>query len=144
MADPENPDQREHRTSPAGRVRHDKSGRAIWEWAVDTGRHALDSTSRLLKRLDNPGLTLEEDEKKKAQDTGAGVSDKKAPPTFGGPREADPRAGKTRGFNPYDSRSPPPRRTPPTSGQAARPAVNQQKTPAKKPGLLSRLFGGKR
>lgn len=131
MADSKNPDKREQRTSPAGHVRHDKSGRAIWEWAVDTGRHALDSTSRLLRRLDNPGLTLEEDEKKK-------------PPTFGGPRESDPLAGKTRGFNPYDSRSPPPRRNPPTSGQAARPPVNQQKSPAEKPGLLSRMFGGKR
>jgi hypothetical protein len=144
MADPKNPDRREPRTSPAGHVRHDKSGRAIWEWAVDTGRHALDSTSRLLKRLDNPGLTLEEDGKKKARDSDVGVGDKKAPPTFGGPREADPLAGKTRGFNPYDSRSPPPRRNPPTGGQAARPPVNHQKTPAGKPGLLSRLFGGKR
>lgn len=144
MADSKNPDKREQRTSPAGHVRHDKSGRAIWEWAVDTGRHALDSTSRLLRRLDNPGLTLEEDEKKKAQDSGVELSGKKAPPTFGGPRESDPLAGKTRGFNPYDSRSPPPRRNPPTSGQAARPPVNQQKSPAEKPGLLSRMFGGKR
>jgi hypothetical protein len=77
-------------------------------------------------------LTLEGDEKKKA------------PPTFGGPRESNPMAGKTRGFNPYDSRSPPPRRTPPTSGQAARPPVNQQKTPLEKPSLVSRLVGGKR
>jgi hypothetical protein len=37
-----------------GRVRHDASGRAIWEWAADTGKHAIDSTSRLLKRLDLP------------------------------------------------------------------------------------------
>jgi hypothetical protein len=135
MADSKNPDKREQRTAPAGHVRHDKSGRAIWECAVHTGRHALVSLSRLLKRLDNPGLTLEEDKKK-------------APPTFGGTRESDPMAGKARGFNPYDTRSPPPRHTPATSAKVTRPTarspVNQQIAPAKKPGLLSRLFGGKR
>jgi len=29
-------------------VKHDAGGRAIWEWAAETGRNALDSTSRLL------------------------------------------------------------------------------------------------
>lgn len=149
MADSSNPDKREQKASPAGHVRHDKSGRAIWEWAVDTGRHALDSTSRLLKRLDNPGLTLEENEKKKAWDSDAGVNDKKVPPAFGGPRETDPMAGKSRGFNPYDSRSPPPRKTAPPARSASSPTARPTSqhppaAPAENPGFLARLFGGKR
>jgi hypothetical protein len=33
-------------------LRHDQRGRAVWEWAIDSSRQALDSTSRLLKKLD--------------------------------------------------------------------------------------------
>src|SRR5690606_27581318 len=46
----------------SGRVRHDSGGRAIWEWAIDSGKHAVDSTSRLLKRLELTGITLMGDE----------------------------------------------------------------------------------
>jgi hypothetical protein len=137
--------------NPAGHVRHDKSGRAIWEWAVDTGRHALDSTSRLLKRLDMPGLAIEDDGKKKAKPKPVEPEIPATPqiPTFGGELEKDPLAGKRQGFNPYDSRSPPPRRTAPPSKSAAHPASRPSSPrpaspPVEKPGLLSRLFGGKR
>src|SRR5258708_15250033 len=44
-----------------GGVHHDARGNAVWQWAVGSGRHALESTSRLLKRLDVPGLKLEDD-----------------------------------------------------------------------------------
>ena len=64
MSAPENP---KDKPSPAGRVKHDAGGRAIWEWAAETGRNALDSTSRLLKRLDLPGLSIVDDEKEKKQ-----------------------------------------------------------------------------
>jgi len=33
---------------PRDGVRHDSRGNAVWQWAVDTGKHAIDSTSRLL------------------------------------------------------------------------------------------------
>src|SRR5690606_38209798 len=46
----------------SGRVRHDSGGRAIWEWALDSGKHAVDSTSRLLKKLELTGITLMGDE----------------------------------------------------------------------------------
>jgi len=70
------PDDDEKAAKPLGRVRHDAGGRAVWEWAVESGRHAIESTSRLLKRLDLPGIGLldEEQEKKKkeeAEDTAA-------------------------------------------------------------------------
>jgi len=44
-----------------GGVKHDSRGNAVWQWAADTGRHAIDSTSRLLKRLDVPGLKIDEE-----------------------------------------------------------------------------------
>ena len=49
-----------------GGVHHDARGNAVWQWAVDSGKQALDSTSRLLKRLEVPGLKLEEDATKDA------------------------------------------------------------------------------
>ena len=119
----------------AGHVRHDKSGRAIWEWAVETGRHALDSTSRLLKRLDVPGLAVEGENKK------PGAPDSPVKPVFGGPAVEDSLAAKRHTFNPYDSHKAPPR-------AAARPAVRTPtrapaaSTPA--PGFFSRLFGARR
>ena len=58
-----------------GEVSHDTRGNAVWQWAVETGKHALDSTSALLKRLDLPGLSLQEDEpvSKPAAPTDAGL-----------------------------------------------------------------------
>jgi len=42
-----------------GAVEHDKRGNAVWKWAVDSGRDMLDSTSKLLKRLEVPGLSID-------------------------------------------------------------------------------------
>jgi hypothetical protein len=131
-------------------VKHDASGRAIWEWAVDTGRHAIDSTSRLLKRLEMPGLSLldEEKEKKKqaeeeeqaAREAGSNPYEKDVP-TFGGPREVDPAAGSRRSFNPYDNRAPAKRGAAPKSPGTPAPRITQPQQPVKKPGLLGKLFG---
>jgi hypothetical protein len=46
---------------PAGRVVHDSRGNAVWDWLKQTGRQAIDSTSRLLKRLDAPELRVDEE-----------------------------------------------------------------------------------
>lgn len=164
MAAPEDP---KDKPASAGRVKHDASGRAVWEWAMDTGRQALDSTSRLLKRLDLPGLSLldDEKEKKKAEEeaqraereagfTPYGEIDPRpsaqsrnadppgrAVPTFGGPAEKDPLANARRSFNPYDKSRP--ARGAPTAmpKKPAPPRITQPARPAKKPGLLGRLFG---
>jgi hypothetical protein len=125
-------------TQPAGRVKHDASGRAIWEWAAETGRHALDSTSRLLKRLDLPGLKLADEAKPQEEESAApsqSAQDGKAVPTFGGQREQDPLAHSRKSFNPYDNRTPI-KRAPPRT--AAPPRITQP--PAPKPGLLARIF----
>jgi hypothetical protein len=144
MSPSKRPEDRSEPVAPAGRVKHDASGRAIWEWAVDTGRHALDSTSRLLKRLEMPGLALEDDDKKNK----AGKEDAVDPvdrdvPTFGGKREADPLATRQRSFNPYDNKLP--MKSPPVRSGPAKTTrrITQPPPPAKKPGFFARLFGRK-
>jgi hypothetical protein len=161
------PDDPKDKPSPAGRVKHDAGGRAIWEWAAETGRNALDSTSRLLKRLDLPGLSIVDDEKEKKQAEeeahraereagfnpygeadprpGARSSPAGQPgrqvPTFGGPAEKDPLANARRSFNPYDKTTP--KRGGPAPKKPAPPRITQPAKPAAKPGLLGRLFGRK-
>lgn len=151
----------------SGRVRHDSGGRAIWEWALDSGKHAVDSTSRLLKRLELTGITLMGDEarpweKQKQNDASRdpasggghdqsqtfghspGHSRDSGPPGQGSARDRTVQhdAEKARGTNPYDSRTPVGRGAPtPKKPAAAAPRVSQP--PQEKPGLLGRLFGRK-
>jgi hypothetical protein len=81
-----------------GRVVHDARGNAVWQWVKDTGRHALESTSALLKKLEVPELEVEEHKK----DDALKLED-----------EVD--AGG--GYDPYGTRGgskkPPPPKTPP-------------------------------
>ncbi len=134
MADPDNADK-----PRAGHVRHDAGGRAVWEWARESGRHAIDSTSHLLKKLELTGLTLmgedkpwENDAAKREGAPPMPVQPQRAP-TDQDPPAIDPAVPRSeRGFNPYDTR--PLVRRPPT---AAKPPV----TPVKKRGWLARLFG---
>jgi hypothetical protein len=137
----------------SGRVRHEPGGRAIWEWAIDSGRHALDSTSRLLKKLDITSLRVLGDDEKpwKKDDADAARTEppakaeesKPAVPTFGGPRENDPLGQQRKSFNPYDNRSPSGRGAAPPSrpGAPPRPRITQPVRPEKKPGLFGRMFG---
>lgn len=144
MSAPEN----DGKPKASGRVRHDAGGRAVWEWAVDSGRHAIDSTSRLLKRLDLSGLhLLDHPPKKEETEAAARPPEEEAPappkvPTFGGKPEQDPLIHSRQSFNPYDSRSPvgraAPIKKPTTSPGKARVT---QPVKAKKPGFLARLFG---
>jgi hypothetical protein len=160
---PDDPDSRDKPRS--GRVRHDSGGRAIWEWALDSGKQAVDSTSRLLKKLELTGITLMGDEarpwekqkqndasRKPASSTGdiktqtsgqaTGHSRDSGPPGHGSgqDRSAQHDAGKSRGTNPYDSRTPVGRSAPtPKKPAAAAPRITQP--PARKPGLLARLLG---
>ena len=45
---------------PAGRVRHDERGKAVWDWAVATGEFATLSTSIALKKLEVADLKIED------------------------------------------------------------------------------------
>jgi len=92
---------------PAGRVEFDSRGNSVWRWARDV----LDSTSILLKRLENKDLSLEPTQtvpvlgSKKPSKPG-GTSDptktrKRSPLSL-----ADDEGGRDQGggFNPYNSR----------------------------------------
>jgi hypothetical protein len=83
-------------TSTAGRVVHDERGNAIWDWVKDTARIAIDSTSRLLKRLEVPELTLEdtgtrEPRPDSARDPGGGYD------PYGSSKSTQDRVGGARG-----------------------------------------------
>jgi hypothetical protein len=47
----------------SGRIVHDERGNAVWDWIKETSRIAIDSTSRLLKRLEVPELKMEDTQK---------------------------------------------------------------------------------
>lgn len=98
---------------PAGRVEHDSRGKAVWRWACDV----LESTSVLLKRLENRDLAIEPTQKVPVM----GGAQSKAPPQGKGPRSArdadddtstprHPAAPRSKrretggGFDPYNSR----------------------------------------
>lgn len=48
------------RENSGGKVVHDSRGNAVWQWVKDTGRHAIESTSALLKKLEVPELKVED------------------------------------------------------------------------------------
>jgi hypothetical protein len=135
----------DHKSKPSGRIRHDTGGRAVWEWAVESGRDAIDSTSRLLKKLNLSGLHLLDDHR---LDDSRKPADKSATeevvPALD-ERAADPHAGSRRGFNPYDSRMTARRDASGKQPQSHKPRITQPIRPVEPPGFFARLFGkGKR
>lgn len=132
----------------SGRVRHEPGGKAVWEWAIESGRHAIDSTSRLLKKLDLSSLRLVGDDEKAWEKGGAKLPPDDSPSGRGDtPRnvnvEPELEPGGSRGFNPYDTRTPTgrgvSRATPPKA--PPKPRITQPVRPAGKKGFLARLFG---
>ncbi|MDE2220231.1 MAG: hypothetical protein KGJ52_07630, partial [Gammaproteobacteria bacterium] len=106
--------------APRDGVRHDSRGNAVWQWAIDTGKHAIDSTSRLLKRLEVPGLRLEDDPK----------PDEKGPA----------RQEQAGGYDPYGGR---PGAKASAAQPVARPATAVRKpaaAPPARPSFWRRLF----
>src|SRR5512146_2283461 len=57
---PPSPSPDSHAEIPSGRVRHDDRGNAVWDWLKETGRNAIESTSRLLRKLELPQLKVED------------------------------------------------------------------------------------
>ncbi len=75
---------------PSGRVVHDERGNAVWDWMKQASRAALESTSRLLRRLEVPELKVEEKKDEELR------------------LESDREPGG--GYDPYNQGSVPPRR----------------------------------
>ena len=81
---------------PSGRVCHDERGNAVWDWLKDTARNAIDSTSRLLRKLEAPDLKVEDkkDEELRilpGRDAGGGYDPYNQPTR---PRGTPPRKGR--------------------------------------------------
>jgi hypothetical protein len=91
-----------------GGVQHDARGNAVWQWATETARHAVASTSQLLRRLDVSSLTLEELEEDqpppKMPKTPNTPKSQPKPSATGAAKPGKPLAvlPRERGFNPYD------------------------------------------
>jgi hypothetical protein len=47
-----------------GKVVHDERGNAVWDWLKQTSRIAIESTSRLLRKLETPELKMEDTQDK--------------------------------------------------------------------------------
>ena len=43
-----------------GKVVHDERGNAVWDWLKQTGRNAIESTTRMLRKLETPELEVEQ------------------------------------------------------------------------------------
>jgi len=88
---------------PAGRVEFDSRGNSVWRWA----REVLDSTSILLKRLENTDLALEPTQKVPIARVASGKAGM-FPRQRHSPTDlslAEPSGRETAGgFDPYNSR----------------------------------------
>jgi hypothetical protein len=104
-------------------VSHDQRGNAVWKWAADSGRHLLESTSALLKRLEVPGLKLEEDASGPRKQPGLELEE-------GGAARGNV------GYDPYGGR-----RT--TSAPPARPASATKPVAAARPSTAAKPIAAK-
>jgi hypothetical protein len=119
-----------------GSVKHDARGNAVWQWAAESGRHAIESTSRMLKRLEVPGLALEDDKPKDGADPKGATVPGPAAPQAGNAPQAPKRAlppDTVKGYDPYGGRLDAP-------GAARKPPTTPAASPGDRPSLLSRLF----
>jgi hypothetical protein len=126
-----------------GAVQHDARGNAVWQWAVESGRHAIENTTHLLRRLEVPGLKLEDDpEVLKDKAEGQQPGDPAGPPSVTG---YDPygaaigvKAPKVAAKSPPAAKSAPAMKVPPATRppQATKPAPGTKPAPS----LLQRLF----
>jgi hypothetical protein len=102
-----------YKTKPLiGGVQHDARGNAVWQWATETARHAVASTSQLLRRLDVSSLSLEElqDDQQPPKPPAKSPKTASTPSAQAKPPPGRPAAGgrpvaaapRERGFNPYD------------------------------------------
>jgi hypothetical protein len=141
---PQKPPPQPQGTPPAaGRITHDARGNAVWTWISESGRVAIDSTSRLLKRLDSSDLRLEDTETTAVAPPAAPHSGSAVPEPGSAKAAAAPRGPTVQsGYDPYSSRTP--ARPKPTLAPAPKPATKKPPSqPPPRASLLGRIFGRK-
>ena len=128
---------------PAGRVRHDERGMAVWDWAAAAGDTAALSATNIMRKLDVSGLSIEQTQRElKAMEPAMRQEKGSDPYNQHRPQPGDPfKRNAAAGSDPYNkavSSSSPTRRPPPKAPQTA--------APAKKPGssVLDQLLGKKK
>ena len=121
----------------AGRITHDSRGNAVWNWISESGKIAIDSTSRLLKRLDTSDLRLEESGSTAEPEPGPTTKPGQQSPAAPG-RSAPVGQG---GYDPYSSRTP--ARNKPAAARPAQKPAPAGKPPVPKPSFLARILGRK-
>jgi hypothetical protein len=118
------------KTKPlAGGVQHDARGNAVWQWASDSARRAIVTTSQLLRRLDVSRLSLEDEQPSGAQSKP--VPTKSAPTQSAPNKPAAPARKAHGGFNPYDGAAMP---------RAAAPKKQAPVSARPRPSWWRRLF----
>lgn len=55
-------------SSPKVQARPESRGNAVWQWAADTARLAMVTTSQLIRKIDISGLSIEGEEPPKTRD----------------------------------------------------------------------------
>lgn len=131
--------------TPAGRVRHDERGMAVWDWAAAAGETAALSATNIMRKLDVTGLSIEQTqsslkamEQPRALDKGGGND----PYNQHRPQTGDPfKRNTATGSDPYN------RGNLNTVHPGQRPAPKSPPSqPAKQPGnsVLDQLTGKKK
>src|SRR6202034_2340207 len=86
--------------------KHDDRGNAVWHWAADTARTAMQSTSQLLRKLDLSALSLESDQPKDDEEPTPNPTSNVPKPSAVAETANKPKPKidtRVRGFDPYSS-----------------------------------------
>jgi hypothetical protein len=130
------PETRGPSAMPAGRVRHDERGMAVWDWAVASGEFAALSATNIMRKLEVTDLKIEETQRamkiaEVPESAAAGDPynqrvNKSAESYNPYDPHAKPIPGAPPGGDPYNTRGAPPR----AAGTFKRPQPSQ--APARK------------
>jgi hypothetical protein len=123
--------ERERRNS--GQVQHDDRGNAVWQWATDTARTAMASTSQLLRKLDLTGLSLESDGTEEAAHPDSAPAKPVSSSSAAAAKSSKKSSIDSRraGFDPYSTNAGTAKRAPPlTAAKAATKTAGVKPAPA--------------
>lgn len=128
---------------PAGRVRHDERGMAVWDWAAASGETAALSATNIMRKLDVSSLSIEQTQRSlKAVEPVVRENSGSDPYNQHRTQPGDPfKRNSAAGSDPYNRATP---NTASSRRPPAKPPVSA--APEKKPGgsVLDQLLGKKK